>query len=455
MNYQEFLAKKTHATGSYGFETIWMPESAFDFQENIINKAIRKGRIGMFADTGLGKTLMQIVIAENIIRHTNKRVLILTPLAVAFQFIDEATRIGVDDIAHSKDGSLTKKITVCNYERLHLLNPEDFVCVMLDESSILKNFAGKIRDQIVAFIKQVPYRFLSTATPSPNDFIELGNSSEALGYMGYMDMLSKFFKSNQGSADSNNRNIGEKFYLKPHAERDFFAWVNQWSVMVKKPSDLGFSDAGYELPALHTKKHIVNNSNTWCLEGQESLFAMPARTMTEVREEQKLTVEERCEEAVKLAIGQTSVYWCILNEESSLLSTLDSDAVEIIGGMSIDKKEEILVAFARGEIKRLITKARMTSMGLNWQHCNHTVFFPTWSYEQYYQAIRRFWRFGQKSEVVCDMVISEGQERVLEALEQKTQKAIELYGNLVAAANRDFSFSAKEFNQSVRLPEFI
>lgn len=455
MNYQEFLAKKTHATGSYGFETIWMPESAFDFQENIINKAIRKGRIGMFADTGLGKTLMQIVIAENIIRHTNKRVLILTPLAVAFQFIDEATRIGVDDIAHSKDGSLTKKITVCNYERLHLLNPEDFVCVMLDESSILKNFAGKIRDQIVAFIKQVPYRFLSTATPSPNDFIELGNSSEALGYMGYMDMLSKFFKSNQGSADSNNRNIGEKFYLKPHAERDFFAWVNQWSVMVKKPSDLGFSDAGYELPALHTKKHIVNNSNTWCLEGQESLFAMPARTMTEVREEQKLIVKERCEEAVKLAIGKTSVYWCNLNEESSLLSTLDSDAVEIIGGMSIDKKEEILVAFARGEIKRLITKARMTSMGLNWQHCNHTVFFPTWSYEQYYQAIRRFWRFGQKSEVVCDMVISEGQERVLEALEQKTQKAIELYGNLVAAANRDFSFSAKEFNQSVRLPEFI
>lgn len=455
MNYQEFLAKKTHATGSYGFETIWMPESAFDFQENIINKAIRKGRIGMFADTGLGKTLMQIVIAENIIRHTNKRVLILTPLAVAFQFIDEATRIGVDDIAHSKDGSLTKKITVCNYERLHLLNPEDFVCVMLDESSILKNFAGKIRDQIVAFIKQVPYRFLSTATPSPNDFIELGNSSEALGYMGYMDMLSKFFKSNQGSADSNNRNIGEKFYLKPHAERDFFAWVNQWSVMVKKPSDLGFSDAGYELPALHTKKHIVNNSNTWCLEGQESLFAMPARTMTEVREEQKLTVKERCEEAVKLAIGKTSVYWCNLNEESSLLSTLDSDAVEIIGGMSIEKKEEILVAFARGEIKRLITKARMTSMGLNWQHCNHTVFFPTWSYEQYYQAIRRFWRFGQKSEVVCDMVISEGQERVLEALEQKTQKAIELYGNLVAAANRDFSFSAKEFNQSVRLPEFI
>ena len=180
---------------------------------SIIEKAVRKGRIGMFADTGLGKTLMQVAIAENIIRHTNKRVLILTPLAVAFQFIDEATRIGVDDIAHSKDGTLTKKITVCNYERLHLLNPDDFVCVMLDESSILKNFAGKTRDQIVAFIKRVPYRFLSTATPSPNDFIELGNSSEALGYMGYMDMLSRFFKSTQNDQDSNNRNIGNKFRL--------------------------------------------------------------------------------------------------------------------------------------------------------------------------------------------------------------------------------------------------
>ncbi len=455
LDYSEFIRRKKHSTGNFGFNPVWMPDSAFDFQKHIITKAIVKGRIGMFADTGLGKTLMQIVIAENVIRKTNKRVLILTPLAVAFQFIDEAHRIGVDDIDHSKDGTLAKMITVCNYERLHLLNPDDFVCVMLDESSILKNFAGKTRDAIVAFIKRVPYRFLSTATPSPNDFIELGNSSEALGYMGYMDMLTKFFKSNQGSADSNNRNIGEKFYLKPHAERDFFAWVNQWSVMVKKPSDLGFDDSGYELPALHVKKHMVKNSNTWCMDGQSSLFAMPAATMTEVREEQKLTVTERCEHAIQLAKGKTSVYWCNLNEESSLLSSLDPDAVEIIGGMSIDRKEEILVSFARGEIKRLITKARMTSMGLNWQHCKHTVFFPTWSYEQYYQAIRRFWRFGQKSEVTCDMVISEGQERVLEALQQKTNKAIELYGSLVAAANQDFSFVNKEFNQTVRMPAFM
>lgn len=455
MDYQTFLRSKKHSSGEFGFDPVWMPDGAFDFQQHIITKAVRKGRIGIFADTGLGKTLMQIAIAENIVRHTNKRVLILTPLAVAFQFIDEANRIGVDDIGHSKHGEINHKIVVCNYERLHLMNASDFVCVMLDESSILKNFAGKIRDQVVSFIKQVPYRFLSTATPSPNDFIELGNSSEALGYMGYMDMLTKFFKSNQGSVDSNNRNIGEKFYLKPHAERDFFAWVNQWSVMVKKPSDLGFKDEGYELPDLHVRKHIIYSEDAWCIDDQAALFAMPAKRLTEVREEQKMTVEDRCQKAIQLAAGKTSVYWCNLNDESARLSELDSDAVEIVGGMSIDKKEEILVAFARGEIKRLITKAKMTSMGLNWQHCCHTVFFPTFSYEQYYQAIRRFWRFGQKQEVTCDMVISEGQERVMEALEQKTQKAIELYGNLVAAANQDFSFSSKEFNQSIKLPEFL
>ncbi len=455
MNYLEFIEAKKHSLPSYGFEAKWFPKRSFDFQKFIIQKAIKKGRIGVFADTGLGKTLIQIGIAENIIRHTNKRVLILTPLAVAFQFLNEAEVIGVDDICHTKDGKFAKKIVVCNYERLHLLSPDDFECVMLDESSILKNFEGKTRDSIVAFIKKVPYRFLSTATPSPNDFIELGNSSEALGYMGYMDMLTKFFKSNQGSVDSNNRNIGEKFYLKPHAEKDFFAWVNQWSVMVKKPSDLGFSDAGYDLPALHVKKHIVQNDATWCIDGQSALFAMPAKRLTEVREEQKLTVNERCEKAVQLASDKTSVYWCNLNDESALLASLDRDAVEIIGGMSIDKKEDILVSFARGDIKRLITKAKMTSMGLNWQHCNHTVFFPTYSYEQYYQAIRRFWRFGQKHEVTCDMVISEGQERVMEALEQKTQKAIQLYGNLVQAANRDFTHKTKEFNQSIKLPEFI
>jgi len=455
MNYQQFIENKKHLIGDFGFDAVWLPDCAFDFQKHIIEKSVKKGRYGVFADTGLGKTLMQLSIAENIVRKTNGRVLILTPLAVAFQFLIEAEKIGIDSIEHSKDGKHTKKIVVCNYERLHLFNHQDFECVMLDESSILKNFNGKIKASILAFIRKVKYRYLSSATPSPNDFTELGNSSEALGHLGYMDMLGRFFKSTQNDVDSNNRNIGNKFRLLSHAERDFFAWVNQWSIMVKKPSDLGFSDEGYDLPPLTVNNHIVKNKECWVVGNQLSLMPIQAKTMTEVRAEQKKTVHDRCLRAVELASGKNSVYWCNLNDESALLKELDPDAVEIIGSMSIEQKEERLEAFANGEIKRLITKAKMTSMGLNWQHCNHTVFFPTWSYEQYYQAIRRFWRFGQKKEVVCDLVISEGQERVIKALNEKVEKARELHENLVNNTNQDFTIDTNRNEKEIIMPRFL
>ena len=455
MNYNEFIKNKRHTIGEFGFDANFIPSVAFDFQKEIIERAIKKGRMAIFADTGLGKTLIQLSIAENIVRHTNKKVLIITPLAVGFQFLKEAEdRQITSDIEQTKDGKHTKKIVICNYERLHLLDSNDFVGVILDESSILKNFDGKIKNQINTFIKKVPYRFLSTATPSPNDFIELGTSSEALGYMGYMDMLSKFFKNNQNSVDSNNRNIGEKFYLKPHAEKDFFAWVNQWSIMIKMPSDLGFNNDRYILPDLIRNKHIVENQSLIDVDGQIQMFTPIAKTMTEVRHEQKQTEDKRCEKAVELAQGKTSVYWCNTNNESSLLSKLDKEAVEIKGSMNIDKKEEVLLAFANGDIKRLITKAKMTGMGLNWQHCNHTVFFPTWSYEQYYQAIRRFWRFGQTKDVVCDLVISDGQTSVLEALQQKTEKAIKLFENLTKNTNTTFIDNKKQFNKEIIKPKF-
>jgi hypothetical protein len=265
----------------------------------------------------------------------------------------------------------------------------------------------------------------------------LGTSSEALGYMGYMDMLGRFFKNNQNDTGGRN-NIGEKFYLKPHAEKDFFSWVGQWAIMCKMPSDLGFSDEKYILPELIINQNIVKNQSLVCSNGQMLMFTPESKSMTDVRLEQKQTISERCELAYNLANNKTSVYWCNLNEESNILKQLDKEAVEIIGSMPIDKKEDILINFAKGNIKRIITKAKMTGMGLNWQHCNHSVFFPTWSYEQYYQAIRRFWRFGQKNDVTIDMVISDGQIRVLEALEQKTQKAIQLHKNLTENVNRSF-----------------
>jgi hypothetical protein len=451
-DYEKFIKSKKHLLGDFGFEANYIPDIAFDFQKDIIQKAVRKGRIGVFADTGLGKTLIQLSIAQNVVQHTNRKVLILTPLAVAFQFILEAEKIGIDDIEYSKDGKHTKKIVICNYERLHYFDSKDFEGVICDESSILKNFDGKIKNQITSFVKKIPYRFLSTATPSPNDFIELGTSSEALGYMGYMDMLGKFFKNNQSSSDT--KNIGEKFYLKPHAENDFFAWVNQWSIMVKMPSDLGFSDERYILPELITNKHVVKNESLLEIDGQIEMFNRPAKGFNEVRTEVKQTIQSRCDKALDLAKDKTSVYWVNRNEESKILRLNDSEAVEIIGSQSLDKKEEILKAFADGEIKRLITKAKMTGMGLNWQHCNHSVFFPTYSYEQYYQAIRRFWRFGQKRDVTIDMVISDGQTRVLEALEQKTKKAIELHRNLVKNVNTEFIDLKKDFDKELIKPKF-
>ena len=455
MEYLEFLERKKHSLGTYGFEPVWMPDIAFDFQKFTIEKAMIRGRNANFLDTGLGKTLIQLSLAYNVVLKTNKPVLILTPLAVAFQFIIEAEKLGIDDIEYSKDGRFTKKIVICNYERLHYFNSTDFEGVICDESSILKNFDGQIKAHVTAFVKKIPYRFLSTATPSPNDFIELGTSSEALGHMGYMDMLTKFFKNNQNSVDSNNRNIGEKFYLKPHAEKDFFAWVNQWSIMAKMPSDLGFSNERYHLPELITNTHEVKNQSLIDVNGQVQMFTPLAKSMTEVRHEQKQTEKDRCDKAVQLAKGKVSVYWCNTNQESSYLKEMDRDAVEIIGSQSIEKKEEILLAFANREIDRIITKAKMTSFGLNWQHCNHTVFFPTWSYEQYYQAIRRFWRFGQKDKVVVDLVISDGQKRVIDTLQQKTRKAIELHENLTKNVNGSFTDKRKEFNKEIKLPSFL
>lgn len=454
MTYEQFLENKKHLIGEFGFEPNYIPDIAFDFQKYIIEKAVKKGRMAIFADTGLGKTIIQLSIAHNIVKHTNKNVLILTPLAVAYQFIIEANKMGIDDVEHSKDGKFTKKIVLCNYERLHYFNSSDFIGVILDESSILKNFDGKIKNQITSFIKKIPYRYLSTATPAPNDYIEFGTSSEALGYLPYMDMLQRFFRNNENNIRP--QEIGNKWYLKPHAKDDFFSWLSQWSLSVKNPSDIGFSNERFILPSLNENLITVKNQNNWIINGQIMMFNGKARTMSEVREEQKGTTKIRCEKAVELTQNKTSVYWCHFNDEGELLNELDNDAIQIKGGDTIEKKEDILINFANGNIKRLITKPKITSFGLNWQHCNHTVYFPTWSYEQYYQAIRRFWRFGQKNDVNVDIVISDGQERVLEALQYKTQKAKEFNQSIQNAINKIVDTETnKQSNKNIILPKFI
>ncbi len=454
LRYVEFLESKSHAEYMNGLPAEWVPKKMFDFQRYVTDYAAKKGRAAIFLDTGLGKTIIELTLAINFVKQTNKPVLIITPLAVAFQFIKEAEKFGIGDIMYSKDGKYNTKIVVCNYERLSKFDYKDFDCVMLDESSILKNFKGAIKNQVTVFLKKVKYRYLFTATPSPNDFIELGTSSEALGYMGYTDMLTRFFTNNEDTISP--QNIGTQWVLKGHAKDNFFKWVSSWSISMRKPSDIGFNDDKFILPELIKNYHSVKNVNNSIVKGYRVFFNSIARTMSEILAEQRSTVTERCEMAVELASEKDiSVYWCNRNDESELLKQLDKDSYEIKGSMDLDRKEELLIAFSNGEIKKLITKPRITAFGLNWQHCNHTIFFPTFSYEQYYQAIRRFWRFGQTKPVTVDLVYSDGQKRVLDGLLAKAKKADELFNKLNTNLNTNFETKVNEFNKQITLPKFL
>lgn len=458
--YEKFIESKRHTTSDHGINVNYLPDSLFDFQAHVAEYSIKKGRCADFLDTGLGKTLVELVIATNYVRHTNKPALIITPLAVAFQFIKEAEKFGIDDIQYSKDGKYTSKIVVCNYERLDKFNANDFDCVILDESSILKNFDGAIKGQVTSFLKKVKYRFLFTATPSPNDYIELGTSSEALGYLGYTDMLTKFFKNNNNNSVKIGRiaaaRQGVEWYLKPHAERDFWRWIASWSISIRKPSDIGYSDERHVLPELIEHETVIRNCNPLAVGGQHTMFALPATNFAEIKAEVRSTINERCEMAVsKASQHDTSVYWVNLNDEADLISKLDPSTVEVKGKMNIDEKEDVLLAFSNGDIKKLITKTSITAFGLNWQHCNHTTYFPTYSYEQYYQAIRRFWRFGQKNPVNVDLILSDGQTRIMESLMVKKEKATEMFENLTQQTNSDFTITSKQFDKQIIKPSFI
>jgi len=453
-DYLKFIESKKHTSIKQGVDQVYHNDNLFPYQKHVLEYLVNKGRAACFLDTGLGKTLIELCLAQNYVEATNKPVLIITPLAVAFQFIKEAEKFGIGSIEYSKDGRYSSKIVVCNYERLNKFNYSDYDCVILDESSILKNFNGAIKSHITNFMKKVRYRFLFTATPSPNDFIELGTSSEALGYLGYMDMLKTYFANNENNIRP--QEIGTKWYLKPHAVNDFFSWVSNWSISMRKPSDLGFSDDNYILPELLTNYHYVKNDKNWIINGQRLMFGIVAKTMTEVREEQKMTTEKRCEKATELTQDkETSVIWCNFNYEGDLLESMDKEAYQIKGSMKLEQKEDLLLSFANGDIKKLITKPKITSFGLNWQHCNHTVYFPTWSYEQYYQAIRRFYRFGQKRDVTVDLVLSDGQKRVVDALEYKKDKAIKLYNSLNTAVNSIKKHDVKPLEINFNKPKFL
>jgi hypothetical protein len=453
-DYAAFLREKSQAGSDSGFAPLWLPDFLFDYQHALTDWSIRKGRAAKLADCGLGKTPMGLVWASNVARKTGRPTLYLTPLAVAPQTVDEAEKFGVE-ARQSRDGSSHGHVVVANYERLHHFQASDFGGVVCDESSILKNFAGERRGQITQFMRKVPYRLLQTATAAPNDYIELGTSSEALGYLGHMDMLTRFFRNDMGnSATGRNHGNTMKWRLKGHAEEPFWRWVCSWARAMRRPSDLGFSNERFRLPPLNEVEHIVEAST----HAEGKLFAMPAADLREQREERRRTLRERCEKVAQLVndTGKPALVWCHLNEEGDQLERLIPGALQVSGSDSDDAKEERLTAFARNQARVLITKPKIGAWGLNLQHCDHVVYFPSHSFEQYYQAVRRCWRFGQKSPVRVDIVATEGERGVMRNLQRKAEQADAMFSRLVAEMNRALSIDrGTTATNSIEVPQWL
>lgn len=425
--YEVFLERKSQLGSMSGFKPVYMPDFLFPFQRAIVEWAINKGRAAIFADCGLGKTPMQLVWAQNVVEKTCKPVLILTPLAVGAQTVREAHKFGME-AKQSRDGKVAAMITVTNYQQLSKFNWQEFGGVVCDESSILKNFDGQIKGQVTEFMKKLPYRLLCTATAAPNDYIELGTSSEALGDLRRVEMMAQFFNHDGGDTS--------KWRLKKHAAKHlFWRWVCTWARAARRPSDVGFSNDGFSLPGLNTVEHVIR-SNT---PNPDFLFDMPAVGLDEQRKERRRTLKERCEQAARLIAntGKPAVAWCHLNEEGNLIKSLIPGAVEVSGSDSDDFKEEAFEAFASGEIRVLVSKPVIAGFGLNWQHCAHQTFFPSHSFEQWYQAIRRCWRFGQKNDVRIDVISSEGEAGVLANMNRKAAQADEMFAKLVSLINNE------------------
>lgn len=428
-SYSEFLERRAQLDGGHGFTPLWMPDFLFPFQAELDGWAIRQGRAAIFADCGLGKTPMQLVWAENVRRHTGRPVLIVTPLAVAYQTEDEAQKFGID-AAVSRDGAVAAPITITNYDRLHLFDRDDYSGVVCDESSAIKAFDGARRALVTDFLRKLQYRLLATATAAPNDYIELGTSSEALGYLGYVDMLNRFFV-NQRKTSGTNRAQGQamQWRFKGHAEQPFWRWVSSWARAMRRPSDYGHDDTGFALPELILREHVVKAARP----AEKTLFDVPALGLREEREETRRTLTERCAAAADLlADVEHGIAWCQLNDEGDRLTELIDGAVQVKGSDLLDAKEEALAAFSRGDIRVLVTKPTIAGWGLNWQHCHRMTFFPSHSYEQYYQAVRRCWRFGQAHSVTVDIVTSEGGARALANIERKAGQADRMFDALIA-----------------------
>lgn len=435
MTYREFLETKTITAISSGFEKPreLMNNALFEWQKDIDYWALRKGRAALFEDCGLGKTIQQLEWAQSVSEHTGKPVLIVAPLAVAEQTRREGAKFGYTVTVCRNQSHVKSGINICNYEMLEHFDPDAFGGVVLDESSILKAYTGKIKRQIIDIFKNTPYRLCATATPAPNDLMELLNHAEFLGIMRSNEALSCWFIADQSNSGH--------YRLKGHAEKDFWLWVASWAVCISKPSDIGYTDEGYKLPPLMEYDDIFSTANS---EGLEAISEKPDMSATGFHKEKRRTLAIRAAKCAEIANSTTDqvLVWCYQNDEADELKRLIPDAVEVRGSDKVEVKEQAARDFADGRKRVLISKPSIFGYGLNFQNCHNAVFCGMdYSYESYYQAVRRLYRFGQDKPVTIHRVLGDTERHILDVVRQKEQMK-QTMGRSMADAMKEFQTDA-------------
>jgi hypothetical protein len=468
VNYADFLTSKSQLGETCGFSPIFLPDFLYPFQRFLVDWTVRMGRAALFCDCGMGKGPMQLVWAENVVRHTNRPVLILAPLAVAQQFKREAEKFDVE--AHvSTDGKPRPNITIANYERLHKFDMNDYSGVACDEASIIKHWTGATQKSLTRFLSKLQYRLLSTATPAPNDYLEMGVLSEALGGITHSEMLGIFFRQLNDDEKKKRATADDVIFskrlswrviqstgqwaLRPHAFEPFWKWVASWARACRKPSDLGdFDDSDFILPPLIRRDHEVIPRTA----PPGYLFTIPAFGINQERGERLRTLDERSELVAELTRDSDSaIVWCHLNPEGDRLEKEIDGAVQVKGSQSLEEKEERITAFLDGQARVLVTKPKIAGMGLNLQHCAHVVCFVDHSYEKFYQCIRRCYRFGQVRPVTLDVIATEGEVNVRRNMERKERLASQMFDQVIGHMNDSLGVKPDDHASPMEVPSWL
>ena len=455
MTYEEFLRSKEFKPIHAGFEPDELNPNLFDYQDAIVRWALRKGRCALFEDTGMGKTIQQLAWADAVCKHTDGKVLILAPLAVSKQTAKEADKFGVACHLVESEEDVQKGINITNYEKIHKFDTGQFDGIVLDESLILKSYSGKTTKDLQYRFSRTPYRLCCTATPSPNDFTEIGTTAEFLGIMPRTEMLSTFFINDMMGKER----IGWR--LKKHAEKDFFRWMATWSMMIDNPDNLGFDGSMFKLPELNIQTHVLQSDPD-----EGVLFPDIAETLTERRQARKKSAEKRIELSKEIALQEEQcLIWCDYNYESEMLHKAIPESVEVKGSDKPEHKETAMMGFANGDVKYLVSKPSICGFGMNWQNCHSMVFSGlSDSFEQFYQAVRRCWRFGQTKPVDVHVILSEAEIAVLENIRRKQsehdrmkREMIEIMSDISKAELYNLEARHTEYvpNETMQLPSFM